>query len=66
MVNKREQQEILYNLVKIIESFPQYTVAQHLVHFLRTKGDKEPYHWDDKHLLSKVEYYYNELLNELQ
>lgn len=61
----KEQSEIMYNLVKIAEAFPQYSVSQHMVHFLRSKGDNDPYFWDDKHLLSKIEEYYNELLNEL-
>ena len=60
------QQQILYNLVQILDIFPQYSVTQHLWHIMRTKGiEKEPYFWDDVTLLSKIESYYQELNTEL-
>ena len=65
MKNQIVEQEILYNLVKITEQFPQYTMSQHLLHFLRTKGDADPYHWDNTKLLVKIQEYYDELTNEL-
>lgn len=65
MKNQVIEQEILYNLVKLTEQFPQYTMAQHLLHFLRTKGDKDPYHWDNKKTLAKIQEYYDELNTEL-
>jgi hypothetical protein len=69
MKNKRDlqiEQQIIYNLVQILESFPQYTLSQHLWHTLRSKGtEKEPYFWDNLTLLSKIEAYNNELNTEL-
>lgn len=60
------EQQFLYTLAQIVETFPRYTIAQHLVHFLRRKGDlKEPYNWPDTLMLSKVEDYYDELKSEL-
>jgi hypothetical protein len=62
----RLQKHILYLLTQSLELFPQYTIAQHLCHILRKKGDvKEPYFWDDLTLLKKVEHYYDELQTEL-
>lgn len=69
MKNKRDiqiEQQVLFNLVKILESFPQYSISQHLWHILRTKGtDEDPYFWGNNLTLAKIESYYNELNNEL-
>ena len=42
----RVEQQFLYNLAQVIEAFPQYKIAQHLIHFLRRKGDlRDVYAW---------------------
>lgn len=61
------REQILYNIVQIIETFPQYTIAQHLLHILRKKLDPiEPYFWSDGELLKKFELYFDELLEDLK
>lgn len=60
------QQQFIYTLANAIEMYPQYTIAQHLLHFLRKKNEpKEPYSWEDELLLKKVEDYYDELNSDL-
>ena len=60
------EQQILHLLINIIELYPHYTFSQHLIHLLRTKGDKvENYMWDNEKLLKKIESYYDELNLEL-
>ena len=60
------EQQLLYNLAQVVEAFPQYTMAQHLCHFLRKKGElKDVYFWPDDMLLNKLEAYYDELKNDL-
>jgi len=60
------EQQILFNLAKIIEAFPQYTIAQHFSHFLRKKKEgKDVYFWSDETILKKVEEYYDELKTDL-
>jgi len=62
----RTEQQFLYILAQIIEIFPQYTMAQHISHFLRSKGDgKSVYFWSDETLLHKLEAYYDELKTDL-
>lgn len=62
----RTEQQFLYILAQIIEIFPQYTMAQHISHFIRTKGDsKGVYFWSDETLLHKLEAYYDELKTDL-
>ncbi len=62
----RTEQQFLYTLAQIVESFPQYTIAQHLIHFLRKKGEaKETYFWSDEVVLQKLEFYYDELKQDL-
>lgn len=61
----RTQKQFLYNLAQIIELFPQYSIAQHVLHFLRPKGDKDPYFWSNESLLKKIEQYYDELKQDL-
>ena len=69
MEKTREQvkieQLVLYNLVQLNDLFPQYSISQHLWHLLRSKGDEQPYYWDNNKLLSKVEQYLDELHTEL-
>lgn len=56
------EQQFLYTLSKVVESFPQYSIAQHLAHFLRKKNEtKEVYFWQDELVLQKLEDYYDEL-----
>jgi hypothetical protein len=60
------EQQFLYNLAQIIETFPQYEIAQHLGHFLRKKGEKQEfYYWSIELLLQKLEEYYTELKETL-
>lgn len=64
---KATEEQIFYNLMRIVQEFPQYSIAQHFWHVLRTKGDKEgPYEWTDKTLLKKFEDYKDELDKELK
>lgn len=71
MIQKTKQQlqieqQFLYTLAQIVESFPQYTIAQHIAHFLRKKHElKELYFWTDQLILQKIEGYYDELKNDL-
>jgi len=58
---------ILHNLAMIVEKFPQYTLAQHLSHFMRSKGEqKDKYFWEDSFVLNKIEDYYDELCVDLE
>lgn len=60
------EQQFLYNLAQIIETFPQYKIGEHLGHFLRKKGEKQEfYYWSNELLLQKLEEYYNELKDTL-
>ena len=53
---KQVEEQIFYNLMQIVQSFPQYSVAQHLAHVLKRKGDSEEfYFWSDERLLKKFE-----------
>ena len=61
------EQQIFYNLMKIVQDYPQYTISQHLAHVLRTKGKSDPqYFWNDETLLKHFEDYRDELEHELQ
>lgn len=60
------KQLIFHNLMQIVELFPQYTVAQHLYHIMRKKGDtQDVYYWKDEKMLKKFEDYKDELETEL-
>lgn len=60
------EKRFLFNLSNILESFPQYTISQHLCHLLRKKSDsKEAYFWTDEDITRKIEKYYDELLEDL-
>jgi len=60
------EQQFLYTLAQIVESFPQYSIAQHLTHFMRRKGEAiEVYFWKDEFILTKIEEYYDELKGSL-
>lgn len=62
----QSKEQIFYNFVQILQNFPQYKIAQHLLHILRKKGDSEdPYYWSDEKLLKKFEHYNDELVSEL-
>lgn len=64
---KATEEQVFYNLMRIVQEYPQYSIAQHLWHVLRTKGEGEgPYHWTDKTLLKKFEDYKDELDQELK
>lgn len=63
---KQVEEQIFYNLAKIVEKYPQYTMAQHLAHVLRKKNDpQDGYSWSDEKLLKKFEGYRDELDREL-
>ena len=63
---KQVEEQIFYNLMQIVQTYPQYTVAQHLSHILRSKGDAEEFFfWGDDKLLKKFEDYHDELSREL-
>lgn len=60
------EQQFIYLLMNIIESYPQYEIPQHLCHILRKKNDdEEAYYWSSEKFLKKVEDYYDELNSEL-
>lgn len=60
------EQQFLYILSKVMETFPQYTIAQHLQHIFRRKTEvQEPYFWNDTLSLRRIEEYYDELAVEL-
>ena len=60
------EQQFIYTMSKIMEAFPQYTLSQHICHFMRRKAEnKEPYFWSDALLLLKITEYYDELTNNL-
>ena len=62
----QQEKRALHTLVKIIESFPQYTIAQHMCHIMRTKGDGSVlYEWGTDKFLRATEKYYDELLSDL-
>lgn len=62
----RIEQQFFYIFSKIVEAFPQYTLSQHIVHFMRTKGSGgDNYYWSNEKTLSKIEEYYSELIGEL-
>lgn len=60
------EQQIFHILVNVVELCPQYTLAQHFCHVLRTKGVKqEAYFWTDEELLKVFEDYYDEIKSDL-
>lgn len=60
------EQQFLFILSKVVETFPQYTIAQHLLHIFRRKAEpQEPYFWSDTLSLRRIEEYYDELSTEL-
>lgn len=71
MENKTKQQlqveqRFLYTLAQVIEVCPQYTIAQHITHFLRKKNAlQEAYFWTDLQLLKRLEDYYDEIKTDL-
>lgn len=69
LVDKRRKQieeQIFYNFVKLVQEYPQYTIAQHMCHVLRKKGKPiEAYHWTNDTLLKHFEDYKDELDKEL-
>lgn len=68
-IDKRKKQieeQVFYNIMKIVQDYPQYSIIQHIVHVSRRKGDvQDPYFWSDEKLLKKFEDYRDELDNEL-
>lgn len=60
------EQQFLYILSKVVETFPQYSMSQHLLHVFRRKTEpQEPYWWNDTLSLRRIEEYYDELVKEL-
>jgi hypothetical protein len=68
-IDKRKKQieeQVFYNIMKIVQEYPQYSIAQHILHVFRRKGDvQDPYFWSDEKLLKKFEDYKDELDREL-
>lgn len=63
---KQTEEQIFYNFMQIIQSYPQYTIPEHLSHLLRSKGDLEgSFFWSNDKLLKKIEDYKDELEREL-
>jgi len=56
---------ILNYLDKIIEGYPDITVAQHIKGIFRSKGksDKDVYFWNNSEVLECLKNYYEELEN---
>lgn len=57
------KQQIFHHFVEIVELFPQYSIAQHIVHVMRPHTGC--YQWNDDELLKKFEKYRDELENEV-
>ena len=63
---KQVEEQIFYHLMLIVQSYPQYSIAQHIAHVMRKKGDlEEAYYWNDEKLLKRFEEYRDELDREL-
>ncbi len=63
---KQIEEQVFYNFMQVVQQFPQYSISQHLSHFLRKKEDsEEAYFWSNEKLLKKVEAYKDELELEL-
>lgn len=63
---KQIEEQVFYTFMQIVQQYPQYTLAQHITHFLREKGDFENhYNWSNEKLLKKIELYKDELDQEL-
>lgn len=63
---KQIEEQIIYNIMQIIQNYPQYTILQHFCHFSREKGDPEDkYFWSLEKTLKKIEDYKDELDKEL-
>lgn len=57
------KQQIFHHFVEILELFPQYTIAQHIVHIMRPQSNA--YNFTNEQLLKKFEEYRDELENDL-
>lgn len=57
------KQQIFHHFIDIVELFPQYSIAQHIVHVMRPQTGS--YQLSDEDLLKKFEKYRDELENEL-
>lgn len=57
------KQQIFHHFVEIVELFPQYTIAQHIVHVMRPQTGS--YQISDEELLKKFEDYRDELESDL-
>lgn len=65
-VNQRAiRASILTLFDRIVEGYPDLTIAQHISSIFRSKGKnpKEIYHWDNEETLHRMEKYYEELEN---
>lgn len=66
MTNKlkaQTKQQIFHHFIEIVELFPQYSIAQHIVHVMRPQTGS--YTWSDEDLLKKFEKYRDELESDL-
>lgn len=63
---KQIEERVFYNFMQVVQHYPQYSISQHISHFLRTKGDSEDvYFWSNEKILKKIEDYKDELDREL-
>lgn len=63
---KQAEEQIFYNFMQVVQQFPQYSLVQHMCHFLRKKDDtEEAYFWSVEKTLKKIEAYKDELDQEL-
>jgi len=64
-INREDKQiraSILQKFDRLVEGYPDITVAQHLRTLARGKGSsRDFYNWSNKEFLSKLEKYMNEL-----
>lgn len=63
---KQVEEQVFYIFMQLVQQYPQYTMSEHITHFLREKGDDEKhYDWSNEKLLKKIELYKDELDQEL-
>ena len=62
-LNIQIKQQIFHHFIEVVELFPQYTITQHIVHFMRPQTGS--YQWSDEELLKKLEKYRDELESDL-
>lgn len=61
------REQVLYNIAKMLDHFPQYRIAQHFTFLMRRRSTEgpQPFDWEDKEFLKRLEKYNDELETEL-